>query len=85
MRTGLDIEIPNMLDKGMIYIGSSAGAMVCSPTLEICEWYIGEEERGSKYLPGINLVDFDFYPHWMEYGNKFKQLALFFHKKTRRL
>ncbi len=63
-RTGLDIEIPNMLDKGMLYVGSSAGSMVCSPTLEVCEWFIGEEERGTKYLPGLNLVDFDFYPHF---------------------
>ncbi len=66
MRTGLDEQIPNMLDKGMIYIGSSAGATVCSPTLDVCEWYIGEEERGSKYLPGLNLVDFDFYPHFKD-------------------
>ena len=58
--------ISDIAHNDMIYIGSSAGATVCSPTLDVCEWYIGEEERGSKYLPGLNLVDFDFYPHFKD-------------------
>jgi dipeptidase E len=63
-RTNLDLYLPNLLNKGIIYVGSSAGSMITAPTLGVSEWYLGEEERGANYLPGLGLVDFDFYPHF---------------------
>lgn len=66
-RTKLDVYLPELLDKGLIYVGSSAGSMILAPTLDVTDWYLGEEERGASYLPGLNLVDFDFYPHYEDY------------------
>lgn len=66
-RTGLDEYLPKLLKNNKtVYVGSSAGSMIAAPTLDICEWYVGESERGAKYLPGLGLVDFDFYPHYDE-------------------
>ena len=63
-RTNLDVYLPKLLENGLIYVGSSAGCMVIAPTLGIADWYLGEEERGASFLPGLGLVDFDFYPHY---------------------
>lgn len=66
IRRGLDTIIPQVLNKGVSYAGSSAGSMVCSPTLSVAEWYSGEPERGANLLPGLNLVPFDIFPHYEE-------------------
>lgn len=62
-RTKLDVYLPELL-KNTLYVGSSAGSMITAPTLQIADWYIGEEERGASYMPGLGLTDFDFYPHY---------------------
>jgi dipeptidase E len=62
-RTGLDKMLPEILNK-TLYVGSSAGSMITAPGLDISEWYIGETERGASSIPGLGLVDFDFYPHY---------------------
>lgn len=62
-RCEIDKHIKRLLKKS-IYVGSSAGSMICSPTLDICEWYIGETEIGASAIPGLGLVDFDIYPHF---------------------
>jgi peptidase E len=58
--------LPKLLDEGALYVGSSAGSMITSKTLELAEWYIGEEERGSSLIPGLGLIDFEIYPHYEE-------------------
>lgn len=63
LRTGMDKMIPEILEKS-VYVGSSAGSMITGPNLDVCEWYIGETERGAKFIPALNLVDFDIYPHY---------------------
>jgi len=63
-RCELDKALPEILAKGSIFVGSSAGSMVCSKTLELTEWYIGENEIGSGIIPGLGLVDFEIYPHY---------------------
>jgi peptidase E len=65
IRTGLDKRLPEIL-KRSVYVGSSAGSMVTGPNLEICDWYIGENERGASNIPSLKLVDFDIYPHYEE-------------------
>lgn len=65
IRAGLDQMLPKILKK-TLYVGSSAGSMITGPNLDICEWYIGEDERGAKHIPSLKLVDFEFYPHYEE-------------------
>jgi dipeptidase E len=65
-RTQLDKHLPNILEKGSIYVGSSAGSMITGKTLDVAEWYPGENETGVSVIPGLDLVDFDIYPHYHE-------------------
>jgi peptidase E len=63
-RVELDKALPEILDHGTVYVGSSAGSMVCSSTQSVNEWYIGESEPGGHLLPGLGLIDFEIYPHY---------------------
>lgn len=63
-RHGLDKTLPKFLAENKVYIGSSAGSMVASQSLSICDWYLGEPELGASYIPGLNLVNFEIYPHF---------------------
>lgn len=65
-RTSLDKNIRSLLNKGTVYVGSSAGSMVASKMMSVAEWYIGETEVGASNIPGLGLVDFDIYPHYDE-------------------
>lgn len=64
-RTYIDIHIKELLEKSM-YVGSSAGAMIAGLSLDIAEWYPGEQEAGASFIPTLELVDFDIYPHYSE-------------------
>lgn len=70
-RTGFDQMLPKILENSL-YVGSSAGSMIASKTLNVAEWYIDEDERGVNFLPGLGLVDFDIYPHYHE--DQFKKI-----------
>lgn len=63
-RCEIDKHLDELLESGSVYVGSSAGSMVCSKTLEIAEVFVGEEEKGAGVIPGLGLIDFDFYPHY---------------------
>ncbi|MFZ5437923.1 MAG: Type 1 glutamine amidotransferase-like domain-containing protein [Patescibacteria group bacterium] len=63
-RHGLDKTLPKLLAKNKVYIGSSAGSMVASRSLSVCEWYLHENEQGAGFIPGLGLVDFEVYPHF---------------------
>jgi peptidase E len=80
-RTGLDKHLPELLkDNKRIYVGSSAGSMITAPTLDICEWYIGENEVGASSIPSLGLVDFDFYPHYED--NLYDEIVKHYHGNT---
>lgn len=64
-RVELDKKISEIL-KNIIYVGSSAGSMICSKTQNISDKYIGEEEPGASIFPGLGLIDFEIYPHYEE-------------------
>ena len=71
---GLDKELRSLLDDGLLYIGSSAGSIVCCPNIE----YAAEADDPSKAkllkdFSGFNLVDFSILPH---YGRE-KYAAMF--------
>lgn len=40
--------------------------MVASKYSDLSEWYIGEEEPGASIILGLDLVEFEFYPHFIE-------------------
>jgi peptidase E len=63
-RSRLDKKLKEILNSGTIYVGSSAGSMVCSKTQYVSEWYLGEPEPGASLLPGLGLIDFEIYPHY---------------------
>lgn len=63
-RVKLDKALPEFLNNGMIYVGSSAGSMICAKTQKLGDWYVGEEEPGASLLPGLGLIDFEIYPHY---------------------
>lgn len=65
-RTKLDQALPQMMDKGMLYVGSSAGSIICGTSQEHAEWYIGDPEPGASLLPGLGWLDFEIYPHYEE-------------------
>ena len=64
-KTGFDKALPEILKK-VVYIGSSAGSKVCSKVLDSSDWYSGEPEPGPAETPGLGLIDFQFYPHFLE-------------------
>lgn len=63
-RVGLDKALTKILDSGTIYVGSSAGSMICAKTQYSSEWFIEEPELGASLVPGLGLVDFEIYPHY---------------------
>ena len=62
--TRFDEKIKKILEKGSLYVGSSAGAMVTGRNLDVSTWYIGENDYGAENMTGLGLVDFDIYPHY---------------------
>lgn len=65
-RTKLDKYLPSLLQSGTIYVGSSAGSMICSKTDYLSEFFPDEEEIGSSYIPGLGYLDFEIFPHYEE-------------------
>lgn len=63
-RLELDKYLPEILDNGVIYIGSSAGSMVCARTQYSSELYF--DEPGTSVIPGLSLIDFEILPHYQE-------------------
>ncbi len=66
--TGFQKVLEEQMEKGVLYVGTSAGSYVACPTLEMCEW-----KSDSKYHPfdgqdltGMNLVPFLVSVHFEE-------------------
>jgi len=61
--TGFDVWFKQNLDK-FVYIGSSAGAIICTPTIAIAAVEPGDiNVHNLKDLSAMNLVDFEVSPH----------------------
>lgn len=59
--SGFDTVIKELIEKGMVYIGSSAGSYIACPTIEMATWKKPGEEKenfGVTDLTGMNLVPF---------------------------
>ncbi len=63
-KVGFDKILPKLLEKGIVYVGSSAGSMVTSDVQDASSWYIGEPEPDAINIPGLGFVDFQIYPHF---------------------
>ena len=57
--SGFDKLVNKLLDKGIIYVGESAGAYVACPTIEMAHWKHQDRDIvGMDDLTGLNLVPF---------------------------
>ena len=65
--SGFEKVIKELIEKGMVYAGSSAGSYVACPTIETATWKKPGEEKerfGVTDLTAMNLVPFLFKAHY---------------------
>ncbi len=63
--SGFDEVAKELIDKGVLYIGSSAGSCLTGPTIETSSWKNQDKNIvGLKDLTGLNLVPFLIFPHF---------------------
>ena len=77
-RSGFDTIIRNLLVKGKMYIGSSAGSILAGPSVEpFLEEDLGE--LGRKFVVGssacLGLVDYIMLPHYPAYAQRNDEIA----------
>jgi dipeptidase E len=57
--SGFDIVIKDLIKKGVIYIGVSAGSYIACPTIEMATWKSSSDDHfGVANLTGMSLVPF---------------------------
>lgn len=79
--SGFDKVIKEMIDKGKIYIGVSAGSYIACPTIEHAYWKHADKNIvGLKDLTALNLVPFFLTAHFEENYRKYVELGA---KKTK--
>lgn len=61
----LDKQLPQILKKGVIYVGSSAGSMLLSKTQYSAEMF-DDAEYGASLIPGLGYLDFEIRPHYTD-------------------
>lgn len=71
--SGFDRTAKEFVEKGVIYVGSSAGATLAGPNIEPVKPFDDPSEAPSlKSFEGLNLVDFIILPHFGEEKDKQK-------------
>ncbi|MBI4058204.1 Type 1 glutamine amidotransferase-like domain-containing protein [Candidatus Gottesmanbacteria bacterium] len=66
-KTGLDTLIPQLIHKGKLYIGVSAGSYIACPNIEQATWKHQDRNRfGVTDLTALNLVPFLITAHFNE-------------------
>lgn len=63
-KSGFDQLLPRLLENGVIYVGSSAGSIVCCPTIESARRF--DDPLTAPYLKnyeGLNLIKYVLIPH----------------------
>lgn len=61
--SGFEKVLPGLLNRGIVYVGSSAGSMVMSDIQDASSWFIDEPEPEAIDIPGLGYIDFQIYPH----------------------
>lgn len=76
--SGFDKVVKELIEKGVIYIGVSAGSYIACPTIEMAYWKHPDKNTiGLKDLTGLNLVPFLLSAHFKpEYASVLKQKIL---------
>ncbi len=76
-KTGFDKLLKEALEKGVVYGGASAGAIIVCPTLHGVENADDPDEAPQVIWDGLGFVDFGIVPHWgMEkYAEKLEKVA----------
>ena len=63
--SGFDKLVKDLIDKGVIYIGVSAGSYIACPTIEAANWKHADRNIvGLTDLTGLNLVPFLLSAHY---------------------
>lgn len=64
--SGFDKVIKELMDNGLVYAGSSAGAYVACPTIEMATWIDNKRyaHHGVTDFTGMNLVPFQILSHY---------------------
>jgi len=63
--SGFDKVVKELVAKGVIYIGVSAGSVICGPIIETADWKKpGRNRYDLKDLTGMNLVPFNLFVHY---------------------
>ncbi len=80
-KTGFDELIINSVNKGILYIGVSAGSIIAGKDIEIAGWGSEGDENdiGLKDLRGFNFTDIAIFPH---YEDRLKKEVDEFSKKV---
>jgi len=72
--SGFDEVVKELLEKGVIYIGVSAGSYVAGPTIEQSNWVHEHNRFGLTDLTAMNLVPFLLLVHYVpEYKSILKE------------
>ncbi len=63
-KSGFDVLVKKLVEKGVLYIGSSAGSIICCPTIEGAKRFDNPDEAPDlKDYIGLNLIDKILIPH----------------------
>lgn len=60
-KSKLDTYLKDLLDKGVVYVGTSAGSMLLNPDIGFTWWGPEEKWKGTDHA-GLGIVDFMFQP-----------------------
>ncbi len=63
-KAGFDKLLKTALEKGLVYGGTSAGAVIAGPTLHGVENIDDPKEAPQVIWDGLGFVDFGIVPHW---------------------
>ncbi len=78
-KSGLDRAIKEYIKKDdYILAGMSAGALVLTPNIKVCEFRDGLNTLNLENLTGLNIVDFEILPHFteQEFGDIYNRYLL---------
>lgn len=88
-KSGFESVVKEVVRKGVIYIGSSAGSVIAGPDIKAVEIFDDPSEAQLSSTTAFKLVDFIVLPHYKkekyepyhekvmkEYGNKFKLIPI---------
>lgn len=64
-KSKLDNYLKDLLDRGVVYVGTSAGSGLLNPDIGLTWWEPGEKWEGTDHV-GLGIVDFIIVPHQKE-------------------